>query len=217
MIEFRQNYIGPLMKKYGNMLRATDCPNDAVENRIRTIDVRLLSGQTAVHSDMIMWNPNEPVERAALQFINILFSVPQISVRLDQIPEEHVQMSSFWLSFWREHRDVLLEGKLSPGRPDFLYSIIRAKAGQKQIVCVYEDIVVNIGNTLPETLIIVNGTLQSRLVLEFAQDLGQVEMETRNCLGQVIDDRDDSLQAGLQRLDIPASGIVTIKRKGEVI
>lgn len=29
LIEFRQNYIGPLMRTYGNMLRSTDCPNDS--------------------------------------------------------------------------------------------------------------------------------------------------------------------------------------------
>ena len=27
MIEFRQPYIGPLIRKYGNMFRASDCPN----------------------------------------------------------------------------------------------------------------------------------------------------------------------------------------------
>jgi len=216
MIEFRQNYVGPLMKKYGNLLRATDCPNDATENRIRTIDVRLLSGQTAVHSDMIMWNPNEPAESAALQFINILFSVPQISVKLDQIPEEHVQMTSFWLSFWREHRDALIEGKLMPGRPDFLYPMISAETAEKRILCVYEDVVVNVGDAVPDTLIVVNGTLNTRLVLELMHDLGHVELTTRNCLGQVIDRRQMSLHAGLQRLDVPASGIVTIKKGGVI-
>ncbi|NNM32329.1 MAG: alpha-galactosidase, partial [Gemmatimonadetes bacterium] len=66
MVEFRQNYIGPLMRKYGNMFRAGDSPNAAVDNRVRTIDLRLLSGSTAVHSDMFMWHYDEPVEKAAL-------------------------------------------------------------------------------------------------------------------------------------------------------
>ena len=26
LIEFRQSYIGPLMRKYGNLFRAGDCP-----------------------------------------------------------------------------------------------------------------------------------------------------------------------------------------------
>jgi alpha-galactosidase len=46
MIEFRHRYIGPLMRKYGNMFQTSDCPNMAVVNRARTTDVRLLCGNT---------------------------------------------------------------------------------------------------------------------------------------------------------------------------
>lgn len=45
MIEFRQPYIGSLMRKYANMFRGTDCPNDAVSDRVRTLDLRFLSGK----------------------------------------------------------------------------------------------------------------------------------------------------------------------------
>ncbi|MFP4199623.1 MAG: hypothetical protein ACLFSO_08545 [Halanaerobium sp.] len=62
MIEFRQKYIGPYMRKYGNIFRVNDCPGDAVTNRVRTIDLRLLAGETAVHSDMLMWSRNDCVE-----------------------------------------------------------------------------------------------------------------------------------------------------------
>lgn len=34
LIEFRQNYISPNMRKYGNMFRVSDCPNSALRNRI---------------------------------------------------------------------------------------------------------------------------------------------------------------------------------------
>jgi alpha-galactosidase len=33
LIEFRQRYVGPAIRKYGNMLRVKDCPNDAIRNR----------------------------------------------------------------------------------------------------------------------------------------------------------------------------------------
>jgi alpha-galactosidase len=44
MIEFRQPYIGPLIRKYGNMFRASDCPNSYLANRVKTVDLRLLTG-----------------------------------------------------------------------------------------------------------------------------------------------------------------------------
>ena len=59
LIEFRQSYIGPAIRKYGNIFRAADCPADILTNRVRTVDLRLFSGNTAVHSDMLEWNMNE--------------------------------------------------------------------------------------------------------------------------------------------------------------
>ena len=111
MIEFRQRYVGPAMRKYGNMLRVMDCPLDAIINRCASVDMRLVSGQSAIHSDMIMWNPNDAVESAAIQIISTLFCVPQVSVMIDKIPESHRKMLDFYLHFWRENRDTLLDGK----------------------------------------------------------------------------------------------------------
>ena len=65
LIEFRQRYIGPNMRKYGNLFRVSDCPNDLISNRVGMVDLRLLCGDTAVHSDMLMWNPEESLENAA--------------------------------------------------------------------------------------------------------------------------------------------------------
>ena len=54
MIEFRQRYIGPDMRTFGNMFRVSDCPLDVLSNRVGIADLRMLSGDTAVHSDMLL-------------------------------------------------------------------------------------------------------------------------------------------------------------------
>lgn len=84
------------------------------DNRIHTLDLRLLSGSTSVHSDMLMRNPAELAESAALQFLGVLFAVSQISVRLDQLTHRHLAMLRSWLGLWRDHRDMLLDGELRP-------------------------------------------------------------------------------------------------------
>ncbi|MGL5749671.1 MAG: glycoside hydrolase family 36 protein [Paraclostridium sp.] len=66
LIEFRQRYIGPNIRKYGNILRVGDCPNSGISNSVGIVDLRLLSGDTAVHSDMVMWNKIEKSEIASL-------------------------------------------------------------------------------------------------------------------------------------------------------
>jgi len=86
VIEFRQKYTGPAMRKYGNMFRAFDCPGDTAMNRVRITDIKIICGDTAVHSDMFTYHPDETVELKALQLINTLFGVPQLSVRLQHRP-----------------------------------------------------------------------------------------------------------------------------------
>jgi alpha-galactosidase len=145
-------------------------------NRERTIDIRLLCGNTAALADMLMWHKDEPVESAALQLINILFSVPQISVLLRTLPPAHLVMVHFWLAFWREHRDVLLDGKLMPLHPETFYPLVLATTPWKRVAVMYQDTVVNPGTQLPDTVLIVNGTLEKRIILELT------ELSIRDCI-----------------------------------
>lgn len=211
LIEFRQNYTGPLMRKYGNMFRAGDCPNDALQNRIKTVDIRLICGATAAHSDMLMWNPLETAANAALQFINVLFSVPQISVRLGNLPQAHFAMLSFWLSFWREHRGVLLEGSLEPHHPELLYPLVIARTPQKWVIAVYQDTVVPLRGDLPDLILVVNGTLLTRLVLELDRGTGEVDVNVRDCQGAVSAEYTTAWSSGVYALNVPPAGVIAIR------
>ncbi|MBC8080825.1 MAG: alpha-galactosidase [Gorillibacterium sp.] len=208
MIEFRQTYVGPLMRKYGNMFRAADCPNDCLTNRIRTLDIRLLCGNTAAHSDMLMWNAGESAQSAALQLLNVLFSVPQISVTLDTLPEAHHRMVKFWLSLWKEHRDVLLDGYLEPFNPELNYPVVRSSTTEKRLLAAYHDTVIRPGLQVPAQLIVVNGTLDHYLVMDLAQNLKKYSLEVRNCLGEVVQTTIPLCwKEGLHKLDIPPAGV----------
>lgn len=212
MIEFRQGYIGPLMRRYGNMFRAGDCPNDSLSNRVRTMDIRLLCGNTACHSDMLMWHPDEPVESAAMQIVNILFSVPQISVLLDKLPPEHHEMTRFWLAFWRDNRDVLLDGELLPQSPELLYPAITATSAGKRVIAVYGDTVGQVGDRVPPELYVINGTLKDRVVIEAGEDLGFRFMEVRDCRGRAVQSAPTQLSAGVHAIHIPPAGVARLAR-----
>lgn len=70
LLEFRQRYTGPAIRQYGNMLRANDCPSDILGNRRRIIDLRIASGKTAVHSDMLVWSPVDAGRSRELYVVN---------------------------------------------------------------------------------------------------------------------------------------------------
>ena len=159
LIEFRQSYIGPAILKYGNMMRAADCPMDFLANRVRTLDLRLSSGNAAVHADMLMWNPEDSVEAASKQFWSILFSVPQISMRLEELSAAHQAKLREMLDFWLAHRDTLMKGELRPMRPDLNYPAVYAYGEGEQVIAVYDaDWVVKVDRSRGEKVFIVNAT-----------------------------------------------------------
>jgi len=139
MIEFRQSYVGPIVSQYGNLLRVGDCPNDAINNRIGSLDLRLTSDKIPVHSDMLMWNKNDTNESVMYQLLAIMFSVPQISVRFDSITDEHKKLLKAYLGFWRTHRHTILEGSLEVSGVDANYTMAKAKLDGESVAVLYEN------------------------------------------------------------------------------
>jgi alpha-galactosidase len=212
MIEFRQPYIGPLIRKYGNMFRASDCPNSYLANRVKTVDLRLLSGNTAVHADMIMWHYGERVEIAALQLLNILFSVPQVSVRLQEIPQDHFAMVRFYTSYWRDNRPVLLDGEFEAVSPAANYPVLIGRAGGKQIVGLFGDAVVKLDGRATEKLDVINGKSSPTVVLSAAHELGRYRYTVRDCQGRPAGAGEVQMDKGTREFTVPASGLLTFER-----
>jgi alpha-galactosidase len=210
MIEFRQAYIGPLMRTYGNLFRAGDCPGDILANRTRTLDLRMTSGTSAVHADMLMWHAGEPVAAAALQFLAVLFAVPQLSVDLTRISAEHGAMLTFWTGWWRAHRDCLLDGELDPRHPELSYPVVQADGARESVIAVYADAAVARVTGAPRTLQVVNASRLDRVVLELPAALGERALTVRDCLGRVVAARRVGLAAGVHALAIPASGVAEL-------
>lgn len=206
LIEFRQPYIGPLMRKYGNMFRGVDCPNNAVANRLETTNLRMLSQNTAVHSDMFIWRSEEPVESAALQILNILYSVPQLSVRLGEIPEHHLSMIRFWFDFWKTNRNVLLDGDFKPSNPGANYPILTSVKDNHQITTVYEDIVVTVEQEITK-LNIINAKGSTEVVVDFkSSKTGRITIY--DCSGNICLEKEMNFAKGVIKLELPVSGMM---------
>ena len=139
LIEFRQQYIGPAIRQYGNMFRAADCPGNAKDNRMRIASLRLTSGSTAVHSDMLEWNISETPENVGRAIINSIFGVVQYSTMLRNIPQEQLDVMRKWMKFASEHRETLLKSEFRPHHPELGYPVIEAESDTELIIAVYQD------------------------------------------------------------------------------
>lgn len=209
-IEFRQQYVGPVMRKFGNMFRAFDCPNDAVSNRIRITDVKLLCGETAVHSDPQTWHPKEKVEIAALQVLNGMFGVPQMSVELRHLPKDHLRMVDFYTKYWRENVSVLMDGDFQPTRPLANYPLIQIEKNNHVIMGVYDDLVVDLPTA--ERVDILNGKLTDSVVIKNADGNSQLKISVFDCQGQAVTETQAMGTATLFEIKVPACGMVLITR-----
>lgn len=212
MIEFRQPYSGPAMRKYGNIFRAGDCPNLAMVNRVRTTDLRMISGNTAVHSDMLMWHYDEPVEIAALQIANIIFSVPQISVRLADIPDDHFKMIKFYTSYWAENSAVLLDQPITPASPSGNYPMIHSTNGEKKIVALYDDRFLEIGAGPERTLDIINGKKSTKIIIDNVGEEAACKYSIYDSMGNQIEMVEAKLMTGPQSFQVPVAGIISLER-----
>lgn len=204
LIEFRQDYIAPAMRKYANIFRASDCPGDRIANRRRIINLRLLSGGTAVHSDMLGWSPEEAVESAARQLWNIVFSVPQLSVRLADLPEKHRRMLAFFLNFWTENRTLFLHSGLTPLHPELNYPLVMAENGNTVAAVLYSEQALRITGLSGRRLIVINATASPELLLQFQGK--ETRAEIRDCCGNPAGGV--TLRDGIRSIAIPPSGVL---------
>jgi alpha-galactosidase len=210
LIEFRQDYVNPRLWRFGTFLRAGDCAMDAVENRVRTIDSRLLAGDRAVHSDMLMWHPSAGAEAVAQQFIGVLFSTPQVSVELGSLPAEHDRVVRFWLGFMKDHADTLLHGVLTPSRPDARYTQVSATSAASTVVAAFSNPVVRLDGSDRLTLL-VNGGNEPRLLVEGAGS-DAVRLVVSDCSGVEVSRSTTTPPTGLWTVDVPVGGVARIER-----
>jgi alpha-galactosidase len=208
LIEFRQSYVGPAPRKYGNIFRVGDCPCDIFSNRAHSIDLRLSSGATAVHSDMLIWDSPETSENAAAQLLASLFATLQISVRLAEIPEGHKRVLRFWLDFMKTHKDTLQKSPLQAKHPEANYPLVRANGKSEEIVASYcADCLVELEGLPGRTYYVVNASGEEELPLE----LGATPKSVARLSAEGVEIAGAKPEKGARRIDVPVSGMLVLK------
>ncbi|MFF5076264.1 glycoside hydrolase family 36 protein [Actinoplanes sp. NPDC000266] len=209
LIEFREPYIHPAVGRYASMIRVGDCPLSAAQNRVGILDLRLARPGVPIHSDPIMWAPDDTAERVAYHLINALLGVPQVSVDLLHLPAPQAEALAFWLGFWREHRDLLLHGRLTPHRPDLLYPQVTVSAGEVHLVARYAPYPINLADC--RELLIANADDSPAVVLNAVER--EVILEIRDARGRLILDEHRRLAAGPVVIDVPAGGLARLRQE----
>ena len=206
MIEFRQRYIGPAIRQYGNMFRAMDCPGDMQSNRARIANLRLTSGSTAVHSDMLEWNVGEMPEVVARHILSAIYGVVQYSAMLREVPESHLKVIKHWIAFSQEHRSTLLHGEFRPYHPEAYYPVLEAESAEERIITAYQEGFVVKTGAPDKAVFVINATGAEGLVVELAGKPKKVEYY--DLYGNRV--AGEKVAKGVQRISVPISGYIKL-------
>jgi len=204
MIEFRQNYVGPIVANECNMLRVGDCPFESLNNRIGIGDLRLLNYDLAVHADMLVWAKNESVENSAKMLLNIMFGVPQISVLLQESSEEQIKLIKYYVDYWYKNRAVIMRGRFSATDPDCLYSTMSSETEDKRVtVCynrnsyLYDGKQTDLFNSTASDIFYIDNDTTAPIKIVTRDSLGNITAET-------------TLPTGVSKLALPQGGMAEI-------
>ncbi len=211
VIEFRQKYTGPAMRKYGNMFRAFDCPGDSTMNRVRIADIKMLCGETAVHSDMFTYHHDEPVEIKALQIVNTLFGVPQLSILLQQATKDELSMIRFYTQYWKANSKTLLNGLFEPQRPLANYPILKSSSDDSTIIGLFDNYVINFEEKT-NRVDIINGQFSSKVIISSNDNYGAYHCTTYNCMGQKIKTSNVMILIGVVQIEAPVCGLIRLEK-----
>jgi alpha-galactosidase len=175
LIEFRMNYSNLVTRSFATSHRAQDAPFDF--DHIRRMCTRLKSyiinpdlgktGNVAVHTDPAYWLPEESPENVGRFMASLVTSgVPMLSMDLRALPPEHQGIVRGWLTFYKQHQDLLLFGTHRVLSTDPHFSFFSLHHGQTALWGVFADpFPGELRVPAPDigSLWILNGTSQRRL------------------------------------------------------
>ena len=205
LVEFRQHYMGPAILQYGNMMRCADCPADPCANRRRICDLRLTSGDIAVHSDMLVWSRDESPEGAALPILNALYSTIQYSMILAKVKPVHKEVIRRWLAFTQEHREALLKGAFRPHNPANGYTWIEGESAAERVITVYSPDVCAKAGAADRPVYLVNATGGEGTLVELPAPATVEYYDTFGIFAGKV-----RTGKGLYRLNVPNAGYAKI-------
>ncbi len=211
LVEHRQGYVGPGLWPYATMVRATDCPHNAVENRVRCADLRLTAGPLAVHADPLTWHPDERPEQIAVLLQSVLFATAQVSVDLARQSPEQLAALGFWLSVMREHVDLLQRGSFRPHRPELFYPLLEARDGGALAFGRYAPLPIAVGGQW-DRLLLANADPDTLVRLTFERPPGRLKLLVQDCLGTTVAEATTVVDTIELALRVPQGGLLTLSR-----
>ena len=111
-------------------------------------------------------------------------------------------MLKFYISLWREYRNVLLDGKLTALNPESDYSQARSTLNNTDAIAVYTNNIIDIQN---DRTLVVNASGFDRMIVKNAAGKS---FTTKNCKGETT--QTGTVKDSVTEFCLPKSGVLII-------
>jgi alpha-galactosidase len=208
LIEFRNTYANLASRSYANIYRSSDVPINFSLNRWQAVMLRLLTPDRAIHMDPALWHPSESDENVAAHLINLIVTVPMVSIELDQYPQAHLDLIRYWVGFYNAHRDTIIHGEFKPVLWQSSIPAIYFQDKKETIIGLYEDIPLSLDGAI-EPIWILNASTRPEVDLQAPDFTGDQQVVTRDKFGRVVTKQ--QVRFPVARLPVEVGGSIEIK------
>jgi alpha-galactosidase len=210
LIEVRNTYANLASRRWANVYRASDVPLNFAANRWQVTMLRLLAPDRAVHLDPALWHPGDTEANVAVHLINLIASVPMVSVDLARYPSSHRALIRHWMGFYRRHREAIVHGAFEPEIRTGRVPVTRFGGHDELIVGVYDDVAVRVDDARRTWLLNASTQPYVDLVVDAVPDeaSGERQVRTHDRFGKPIGERVVRFPAS--RLDVEVGGSIEI-------
>jgi alpha-galactosidase len=208
LIEFRNPYANVASRSYANIYRSSDVPINFSLNRWQAVMLRILTPDRAIHMDPALWHPLETDENVAVHLINLIVTVPMVSIELDEYPQAHLDMIRYWISFYNTHRDTIIHGEFKPVLRQGYIPQITFVGKNETIIGLYEDVPVSLGG-LAHTTWILNASTRDQLEVVSPDFNRQCTVITRDKFGMAV--AETQINFPLTKLSVEVGGSLEIR------
>ena len=111
-------------------------------------------------------------------------------------------MLKFYISFWKEWKNVLLDGKLIAENPECNYSIACSTLGDKSVITSYTNPIITVKTKIT---VAVNASMYNSLIIKGAKDKNYTVV---NCMGDEV--AKGTISSSIEEINVPVAGMIFI-------
>ncbi len=121
-------------------------------------------------------------------------------------------MVRFMTKYWIENREILLDGEFAALYPESSYPILIARGKNKVIAGVYDNCVLDLEQASFKNLDIINAKQTNYTAVKSGKNF-DATIKIVNCMGEVVRSGKINIKKGVNQIDAPLSGIISLGRK----